>query len=72
LTRPGVNAARICGVSVTVQDFDDALWQTMASSNKAIAVTGIGQQAFKGFPKNDNATVDAAALRLMNLILSRL
>ena len=65
----------------------------MASSQKAIAVTGIGQQAFKGVPhsgdlsvkqgkyevdvgivdfKHDTATVDAAALTLMSLVLSRL
>jgi hypothetical protein len=81
------------GVGVIVRDFDDVLWRTMASSQKAIAVTGIGQQAFKGVPhsgdlsvkqgkyevdvgivdfKHDTATVDAAALTLMSLVLSRL
>jgi hypothetical protein len=81
------------GVGVIVQDFDNALWQTMTASQKAVPVTGVGEQAYKGYPhsgdlsvkkgkyqvdvgivdfKHDNATVDAAALRLMNLVLSRL
>ena len=81
------------GVGVIVQDFDATLWQAMSGSNKAVAVTGIGEQAFKGVPhggdlsvkkgkyevdvgivdfKHDNATVDAAAVKLMNLVLSRL
>jgi hypothetical protein len=81
------------GVGVIVQSFDDSLWQTMAASKHAVAVTGVGEQAFKGVPhsgdlsvkkgqyevdvgivdfKHDNATVDAAALQLMNRVLSRL
>ena len=65
----------------------------MTASTHAVPVTGIGEQAYKGYPhsgdlsvkqgkyevdvgivdfKHDNATVDAAALRLMNLVLSRL
>ncbi|MGH8218670.1 MAG: hypothetical protein ACREUT_08925 [Steroidobacteraceae bacterium] len=81
------------GVGVIVQDFDDDLWQAMSGSTHAIAVTGIGQGAFKGYPhsgdlsvkqgkyevdvgivdfKHDDATVDAAALTLMKLVLSRL
>jgi hypothetical protein len=81
------------GVGVIVQDLDDSLFRTMASSEKATAVIGIGEQAFKGFPhsgdlsvkqgkyevdvaiadfKHDNATVDAASLSLMKLVLSRL
>jgi hypothetical protein len=80
-------------VGVTVQKFDNVLWQAMAGSRKASAVTGIGEQAYKGYPhngdlnvkqggydvgvgiidfKHDNATVDAAALKLMKLVLSRL
>jgi len=81
------------GVGVIVQDFDNSLWQAMSASNKAVPVTGVGEQAYKGFPhsgdlsvkkgkyevdvgivdfKHDNATVDAAALTLMNSVLSRL
>jgi hypothetical protein len=81
------------GVGVTVQDFDDSLWRSMTASQHAVPVTGVGEQAYKGFPhsgdlsvkkgnyevdvgivdfKHDNATVDAAALTLMNLVLSRL
>src|SRR5262249_28400110 len=81
------------GVGVIVQDFDTSLWQSMSASKNAVAVAGIGEQAYKGFPhsgdlsvrkgkyevdvgivdfKHDNATVDAAALNLMNLVLSRL
>src|SRR5262245_36910935 len=81
------------GVGVSVQDFDNALWQTLSASKNAEPVTGVGEQAFKGFPhkgdlsvkkgkyevdvgivdfKHDNATVDAAALHLMNTVLSRL
>lgn len=80
-------------VGVTVQKFDNVLWQAMASAGKASAVTGIGEQAYKGYPhngdlsvkqggydvgvgivdfKHDNATVDASALKLMKLVLSRL
>src|SRR5581483_4491645 len=81
------------GVGIIVQNFDNSLWQTMSSSPHATGVTGIGQEAFKGFPhsgdlsvkqgkyevdvgiidfKHDRATVDAAALNLMKLVLSRL
>ena len=81
------------GVGVIVHEFDNVLWQAMTSSPHAIPVTGIGEQAYKGYPhsgdlsvkkgkyevdvgivdfKHDNATVDAAALKLMNLVLSRL
>ncbi len=81
------------GVGVIVQDFDSTLWQNMTASKHAVPVTGVGEQAYKGYPhsgdlsvkqgkyevdvgivdfKHDNATVDAAALRLMNLVLSRL
>jgi hypothetical protein len=81
------------GVGVIVRDFNGALWQAMSGANKAVAVTGIGEQAFKGVPhsgdlsvkqgkyevdigivdfKHDDATVDAAALKLMKLVLSRL
>jgi hypothetical protein len=81
------------GVGIIVQEFDDTLWQTMSASKHAVPVTGIGEQAYKGYPhsgdlsvkqgqyevdvgivdfKHDNATVDAAALKLMNLVLSRL
>ena len=81
------------GVGVIVQNFDSALWQNMTASKHAVPVTGVGEQAYKGYPhsgdlsvkqgkyevdvgivdfKHDNATVDAAALRLMNLVLSRL
>jgi hypothetical protein len=81
------------GVGVVVQDFDNSLWQAMTASQHAVPVTGVGEQAYKGFPhsgdlsvkkgkyevdvgivdfKHDNATVDAAALKLMNLVLSRL
>ncbi|HTJ20052.1 MAG TPA: hypothetical protein VL494_24885 [Steroidobacteraceae bacterium] len=81
------------GVGVIVQDFDNSLWQSMSASQHAVPVTGVGEQAYKGFPhsgdlsvkkgkyevdvgivdfKHDNATVDAAALKLMNLVLSRL
>ena len=80
-------------VGVIVQKFDAVLWQTMSSSKRATAVTGIGEQAYKGYPhkgdlsvkqggyevdvgiidfKHDNGTVDAAALKLMKLVLSRL
>ena len=81
------------GVGVIVQDFNSSLWQAMTASQHAVPVTGVGEQAYKGFPhsgdlsvkkgqyevdvgivdfKHDNATVDAAALKLMNLVLSRL
>jgi len=81
------------GVGVIVQNFDNVLWQNMSASKHAVPVTGVGEQAYKGFPhsgdlsvkkgkyevdvgivdfKHDNATVDAAALKLMNLVLSRL
>jgi hypothetical protein len=81
------------GVGVIVQDFDKSLWQNMSASEHAAPVTGVGEQAYKGFPhggdlsvkqgkyevdvgivdfKHDNATVDAAALKLMKLVLSRL
>jgi hypothetical protein len=81
------------GVGVIVQDFDNSLWQAMTASQQAVPVTGVGEQAYKGYPhsgdlsvkkgkyevdvgivdfKHDNATVDAAALKLMNLVLSRL
>jgi len=81
------------GVGVIVQKFDSVLWQNMTASPHAVPVTGIGEQAFKGYPhsgdlsvkkgsyevdvgivdfKHDNATVDAATLKLMNLVLSRL
>lgn len=80
-------------VGVIVRKFDDGLWRAMASATHATAVTGIGEQAYKGYPhsgdlsvkqggyevdvgivdfKHDNATVDAAALKLMKLVLSRL
>ena len=81
------------GVGVIVHEFDNVLWQAMAASKHAVPVTGIGEQAYKGYPhsgdlsvrqgkyevdvgivdfKHDNATVDAATLKLMNLVLSRL
>jgi hypothetical protein len=81
------------GVGIIVRDFDNVLWQAMTASPHAVPVTGIGQQAYKGYPhsgdlavrqgkyevdvgivdfKHDNATVDAASLKLMNLVLSRL
>jgi hypothetical protein len=81
------------GVGVIVQDFNKSLWQNMSASEHAVPVTGVGEQAYKGFPhsgdlsvkqgkyevdvgivdfKHDNATVDAAALKLMKLVLSRL
>ena len=81
------------GVGIIVREFDNTLWQAMSASTHAVPVTGIGQQAYKGYPhsgdlavkqgkyevdvgivdfKHDNATVDAATLTLMNLVLSRL
>lgn len=81
------------GVGVIVQEFDKSLWQNMTASEHAVPVTGVGEQAFKGYPhsgdlsvkqgkyevdvgivdfKHDNATVDAAAMKLMKLVLSRL
>lgn len=81
------------GVGVIVHDFDNVLWQAMTASQQAVPVTGVGEQAYKGYPhsgdlsvrkgkyevdvgivdfKHDNATVDAAALKLMNLVLARL
>ena len=81
------------GVGIIIQNFDKVLWQNMTASTLAVPVTGVGEQAFKGYPhsgdlsvkkgnyevdvgivdfKHDNATVDAATLKLMNLVLSRL
>ena len=81
------------GVGIIIQNFDKVLWQNMTASPHAAPVTGVGEQAFKGYPhsgdlsvkkgnyevdvgiidfKHDNATVDAATLKLMNLVLSRL
>jgi hypothetical protein len=37
-------------VGVTVQKYDDFLWQTLAGSKNAIAVSGMGEAAFKNFP----------------------
>jgi hypothetical protein len=44
-------------VGVIVQNFDDTLWKTMSSSQHAIAVTGIGEQAFKGVPHRGDLSV---------------
>ena len=81
------------GVGIIIQNFDQVLWQNMTASTLAVPVTGVGEQAFKGYPhsgdlsvkkgnyevdvgiidfKHDNATVDAATLKLMNLVLSRI
>jgi hypothetical protein len=81
------------GVGLTVQDYDDTLWQTMSSAKQATAVSGIGEKAYKDYPHSgdlsvkqggyeidigivdfthDNATVDAAALTLMKLVLPQL
>jgi hypothetical protein len=86
-------ASGASAVGVTVQNFDDVLWHAMAGSRMATAVSGIGEQAYKGYPhsgdlsvkqggyevdvgiidfKHDKTTVDAAALALMKLVLSRL
>jgi len=90
---PSDASSGAAGVGLVVQDYDDVLWQTMASAKQATAVSGIGEQAFKGYPHSgdlsvkqggyeidigiadftdDNATVDAAALALMKLVLPRL
>lgn len=45
------------GVGIIVQDFDSALWQAMAGSQHATAVTGIGEQAFKGYPHSGDLSV---------------
>ena len=37
-------------VGVTVQKYQDFLWQTLAGSKYAIAVSGMGEAAFKNFP----------------------
>lgn len=90
---PDSDSSGASAVGVIVRKFDDVLWQAMAGSKLATPVTGIGEQAYKGYPhkgdlsvkqggyavdvgivdfKHDNATVDAAALKLMKLVLSRL
>lgn len=38
------------GVSVSVATYDDALFRTMSSANKALPVSGLGEAAFKGYP----------------------
>lgn len=79
-------------VGLTIQPYDDSLWTTMSSAQAAIAVSGLGEAAYKGYPhagdlaikqggheidvgivdfKDDQQKVDAAALALAKLILSR-
>jgi len=38
------------GVSLSVSTYDDTLFRTMSSSNKAVPVSGFGEAAFKGYP----------------------
>jgi hypothetical protein len=38
------------GVSVSVATYDDALFRTMSSAQKAVPVSGLGEKAFKGYP----------------------
>ena len=49
------------GVGLTIQDYDDTLWQTMSSSQDATAVSGIGEKAYKGFPHAGDLSVKQGA-----------
>jgi Protein of unknown function (DUF3558) len=46
-------------VGLTIQPYDDELWQTMSSSSHAVTVSGIGDAAFKGFPHVGDLTIKA-------------
>lgn len=59
------------GVSVSVATYDDALFHTQASAPKAVPVSGLGEQAFKGYPhagdiviKHDGHEIDVGVVDL--------
>jgi hypothetical protein len=54
---PSDASSGAAAVGLSVQDYDDVFWQTMASAKQATAVSGIGEKAFKGYPHSGDLSV---------------
>ena len=57
------------GVSVSVATYDDALFHTQASAQKAVPLSGLGEAAYKGYPhagdiflKHDGHEIDVGVV----------
>jgi hypothetical protein len=57
-------------VGLTIQPYDDALWQTMSSSSHAMSVPGIGDAAFKGFPHVGDLAIKANGYEIDIAVIS--
>lgn len=57
-------------VGVTIQPYDDSLWQAMSSSSHAVTVSGIGDAAFKGFPHVGDLAIKAKGYEIDIAVIS--
>jgi hypothetical protein len=57
-------------VGLTIQPYDDALWQTMSSAPHAVSVSGIGDAAFKGFPHVGDLAIKAKGYEIDIAVIS--
>jgi hypothetical protein len=57
-------------VGLTIQPYDEELWQTMSSSSHAVTVSGIGEAAFKGFPHVGDLAIKAKGYEIDIAVIS--
>jgi hypothetical protein len=57
-------------VEVTIQTYDDSLWQAAASTSDAKTVSGIGDAAFKDWPTAGTLNVKAKGYQVVVAVIS--